>query len=314
MWDPGEYREGKIRVSTGSWIGRAPTMVDPAPDDPVDGELVPSSLTPIVPILRVANEVQDKNPRVAYLCRFHAFEKAHKMDPTSKGHSVRQFKTYLLHRLEREEEDTQLLVERNDSREIQKFYQKFYENNIKEGQHTKKPEELAKNYQIATVLYDVLKTVVPAQKVEALTEEYAKEVEKKRKQFEHYNILPFYTLGIKSPIMELPEMKAAIQALHRVENLPMPRNRLTPSSPDDNSIMLEDRDKPFTDILDWLSSIFGFQKGNVANQREHLVMLLANLDVRNKNLDDTTRKKAFSRGHRPRLKVVYNAAIKYSCG
>ena len=39
----------------------------------------------------------------------------------------------------------------------------------------------------------------------------------------------------------------------------MPRNRLTPSSPDDNSIMLEDRDKPFTDILDWLSSIFGFQ-------------------------------------------------------
>ncbi|KAI3410282.1 Vta1 domain-containing protein, partial [Psidium guajava] len=83
---------------------RATTILVDLPNEDssvVDSELVPPSLAPIVPILRVANEVEKEYPRVAYLCRFHAFEKAHKMDQTSTGRGVRQFKTYLLHRLEK---------------------------------------------------------------------------------------------------------------------------------------------------------------------------------------------------------------------
>uniref|UniRef100_A0A5B7C4U4 1,3-beta-glucan synthase n=1 Tax=Davidia involucrata TaxID=16924 RepID=A0A5B7C4U4_DAVIN len=244
-------------------ISRASTMGDPATDENM---ILPSSLPSIAPILRVANEVEKDNARVAYLCRFHAFEKAHNMDPQSSGRGVRQFKTYLLHRLEKEEEGTKPQLARSDPSEIQKYYQNFYEKNIKEGEYTKKPEEMAKIYQIAKILYEVLRTVVPSEKIDDETQRYAKKVEEKREQYEHYNILPLYAVGVKPAIMELPEIKAALQALCNVNNLPVLK-------------MPEDRD-----ILDWLSSVFGFQKGNVANQREHLILLLANIDIRNKNL------------------------------
>ncbi|GMJ00719.1 glucan synthase-like 7, callose synthase 7, Arabidopsis thaliana glucan synthase-like 7 [Hibiscus trionum] len=79
---------------------------------------------------------------------------------------------------------------------------------------------------------------------------------------EDYNILPFDD----SPIMKLTEIKTAVEAVSKMENLPRIDGVVE------------------KDIFYWLSSVLGFQKGNTANQREHLILLLANIHTRRKDL------------------------------
>ncbi|KAG0490997.1 hypothetical protein HPP92_007860 [Vanilla planifolia] len=281
--------EGGMERTPSRRMTRSPTMLEDGEEKrTADSELVPSPLASIVPILRVANEIQSMNPRVAYLCRFHAFEKAHNLDPTSSGRGVRQFKTYLLHRLEKEEAETKPQLARSDPREIQKFYQAYYENYVKEGPTRRTPEEMAKHYQIASVLYDVLKTVVPLEKVDDEINRFAREVERKKVHFTHYNILPLHASGAASPIMQLPEIKAAVHALRNIDALPMPRVNSSENMPQiiEGSLMTEDGRRSVNDLLDWLGLVFGFQRGNVENQREHLILLLANIDIRNRRHEE----------------------------
>ncbi|XP_039011223.1 callose synthase 7 [Hibiscus syriacus] len=102
---------------------------------------VPSSLVPIVPILRVAEEIEKDNPRVAYLCRFYAYQTARKIDPTYSGRGVGQFMTHMVDRLEKEEVETEHILSGSgtDPREIQMYFHRFYLENIAEDQNKKKP-------------------------------------------------------------------------------------------------------------------------------------------------------------------------------
>ncbi|KAK2998881.1 hypothetical protein RJ639_024246, partial [Escallonia herrerae] len=237
--------------------------------------------------------------------RFYAFEKAHRLDPTSSGRGVRQFKTALLQRLERmcifmqasmrsvnvlfdaaflsckvKENDPTLMgrVKKSDAREMQSFYQHYYKKYIQALQNVADKADraqLTKAYQTANVLFEVLKAVNQTQAMEVDREilEAHDKVAEKTEIYLPYNILPLDPDSANQAIMKYPEhafqldlqIQAAVFALRNTRGLPWPR---------------EYKKKKDEDILDWLQAMFGFQKDSVANQREHLILLLANVHIR----------------------------------
>ncbi|KAF8011957.1 hypothetical protein BT93_I0167 [Corymbia citriodora subsp. variegata] len=245
-----------------------------------DNEVVPSSLSIISPILRAAKEIEHERPRVAYLCRFYAFEKAHRLDPNSTGRGVRQFKTALLQRLERDNASSLASrVKKTDAHEFESFYYQYYENYVQaldQGEQADRAQ-LGKAYQTAGVLFEVLCAVNKSEKVEEVAPEIiaaARDVQEKKEKYAPYNILPLDSAGGSQAIMQLEEVKAAVAALSNIRGLSWP------------SGFEQQRQRTGNlDLLDWLRAMFGFQasletRDNVRNQREHLIMFLANVHIR----------------------------------
>ncbi|RVW84865.1 putative callose synthase 8 [Vitis vinifera] len=235
------------------------TSHDTSPE-PFDSERVPVTLgTDIRSFLRVANRVEPHDPRIAYLCRVHAFEMAHIKDTYSTGRGVRQFKTALLQRLEQDEVTTiAKRKEKSDLGELRRVH-RHYKNIIDQRSDSWDLEnrEVTNAREIAPVLYEVLQRFTNAACPQGLAETDI---------FVPYNILPLDHQGNQQEIMRLPEIKAALTALRNIRGLPV----------------MQDLQKPgaAVDLFDCLQCWFGFQEGNVANQREHLILLLANTHIR----------------------------------
>lgn len=80
-----------------------------------------------------------------------------------------------------------------------------------------------------------------------------------------FNIIPIHDLLTNHPSLRIPEVRAASSALRTAGDLRKP-----PFAPWNDSM----------DLMDWLGLFFGFQGDNVKNQREHLVLHLANCQMR----------------------------------
>ncbi|KAK9088625.1 hypothetical protein Scep_027707 [Stephania cephalantha] len=252
----GRRRSTSVRTGTSRNIGQS--------RDSFDSEKVPQTLVAEVQrFLRVADQINHESPRAAYLCRFYAFERAHMMDPRSQGRGVRQFKTSLLQRLEQDEKATILKrKEKSDVRELRDVLQK-YEYYIKECSGDS--EKGARLHQIASVLSEVLKNTAVSG-VAPEVNDHGEEIDANSAPYQPYNILPLGIDGEHQAIMQFPEVKAAITALRNLRGLPLEEGH--------------QRHGVVTDLFDWLQCWFGFQNGNVCNQREHLILLLANIHFR----------------------------------
>ncbi|KAJ4726559.1 Callose synthase-like protein [Melia azedarach] len=238
--------------------------------EPFDSERLPATLaSKIGRFLRVANLIESEEPRIAYLCRFHAFEIAHNLDRNSTGRGVRQFKTSLLRRLEQDEETTiSSRREKSDVRELKRVFH-AYKEYISRNSETldledRGQEKLINARRIVSVLYEVLKTVTNAAGPQALADRNS--IQTKSRIYVPYNILPLYQGGSQQAIMQLLEIKAAEEAVRNTRGLPSAQDF--------------QKSGAFTDLFEFLHYCFGFQKGNVANQREHLILLLANSHIR----------------------------------
>ncbi|XAR73156.1 1,3-beta-glucan synthase [Bertholletia excelsa] len=240
-----------------------------------DTEVVPASIAPIAPVLRVANEIQNERPRVAYLCRHYALEKAHRLDPSSSGRGVRQFKTALHQRLQRDDmESLPSRIHETDAEEVESFYQQYYNHYVRAWEKGEEVDriQLGKAYQIAGVLIEVLCAVSKTEKVEEVGPDIiasARDVEAKKEIYAPYNILPLDSAGASQSIMQLEEVKAAVTALQNTRGLSWP-----------SSFEQLKKKAGELDLLDWLRAMFGFQRDNVSNQRENLILLLANVHAR----------------------------------
>ncbi|KAF7130413.1 hypothetical protein RHSIM_Rhsim10G0135300 [Rhododendron simsii] len=218
-----------------------------------DNEVVPPSLVSAVrPSLLVANEVQNERPRVAYLCRRYAFEKADRVDPDSKGRGVRQFKTSLYQRLERDNiSSLPSRVKQTDLREIESFYKQYYEHCVRALDKAEQADraQISKAYETAGILFEVF--INGSGKVEEVAPEIiaaARDVQAKKEIYAPFNILPLDSAGSSQAVMQLEEVKVAVAALGNTDGLKWP------------SLSEQQRaEAGELDVLDWLRAMFGFQ-------------------------------------------------------
>lgn len=247
---------------------------------------VPSSLAnnrDIDAILRAADEIQDEDPNVSRILCEHAYSLAQNLDPNSEGRGVLQFKTGLMSVIKQKlakreggtidrsqdiarlEEFYKLYREKNNVDKLREEEMKLRESGIFSGNLGELEQKTVKRKKVFGTLR-VLGMVL-GQLTEEIPDELKRVIDSDAAMTEDliaYNIIPLDAPTITNAIVLFPEVKAAVSALKYFRGMP--------KLPGDFSIP----DTRNADLLDFLHYVFGFQKDNVSNQREHIVLLLAN--------------------------------------
>ncbi|ESR59154.1 hypothetical protein CICLE_v100145301mg, partial [Citrus x clementina] len=247
---------------------------------------VPSSLAnnrDIDAILRAADEIQEEDPNVSRILCEHAYSLAQNLDPNSEGRGVLQFKTGLMSVIKQKlaKREVGTIDRSQDITRLQEFYKRYREKNnvdklreeemlLRESvvfsgrlgeleRKTVKRKRVFATLKVLGMVLEQLTQEIPAELKQVIDSDAAM-----TDDLVAYNIVPLDAPTVANAIVSFPEVQAAVSALKYFGDLPrLPEDFPIPPSRN-------------IDMLDFLHFVFGFQKDNVSNQREHIVLLLAN--------------------------------------
>ncbi|KAJ6805753.1 callose synthase 10-like [Iris pallida] len=260
---------------------------------------VPPSLgrtTNIDAILQAADDIEEEDPNVARILCEQAYTMAQNLDPSSEGRGVLQFKTGLMSVIKQKlaKKDGSAIDRQHDIERLWKFYlgykkrhrvddiQKEHQRLMESGTFSANLGEIeARSVEMKKVgatlraLIDVLEVLVRDSSFEGLGKLIMEEVKKVKKsdatlggEFTPYNIVPLDAPSLSNVIGLFPEVRAAISAIvHTSEFSRLPSD-------------FEVSQLKTLDMFDLLEFVFGFQKDNVRNQRENVVLSIANAQAR----------------------------------
>lgn len=260
---------------------------------------VPPSLgktTNIDAILQAADEIQAENPTVARILCEQAYSMAQNLDPNSDGRGVLQFKTGLMSVIKQKlaKRDGRPIDRNRDIEHLWDFYQHYKRRNKvdemhREEQRLRESGTFSANFGELEIRSLEMKRVVATLKalvevMEALSNDadpngvgrLIKDELRRLKASEAtlsaeltpYNIVPLEAPSLTNAIGVFPEVRGAISAIRYTEHFP----RLPPD--------FEITGQRDADMFDLLEYVFGFQKDNIRNQREHIVLTIANAQSR----------------------------------
>ncbi|XP_039828027.1 callose synthase 10-like isoform X2 [Panicum virgatum] len=263
---------------------------------------VPASLgrtTNIEQILQAADDIEDEDPNVARILCEQAYTLAQNLDPSSEGRGMLQFKTGLQSVIKQKlaKKDGASIDRQNDIQVLWNFYldyksrrriddmqreqERLRESGTFSTEMGARAMEMKKVYVTLRALLDVLEILVGQSPTDRLHRQILEEIKKIKRsdaalrgELMPYNIVPLDApSSVTNIIGFFPEVRAATTAIQNCEDLP----RFTYDAP-------QLRQK---DIFDLLQYVFGFQDDNIRNQRENVVLTLANAQSRLGLLDGT---------------------------
>ncbi|KAJ4775036.1 GLUCAN SYNTHASE-LIKE 8 family protein [Rhynchospora pubera] len=244
-------------------------------------------------ILQAANEIEEDDPNVARILCESAYTMAQDMDPNSEGRGVLQFKTALMSVIKTKKKEGVSHDRGQDIQYLWNFYSRYkrhkrvaemereqqdwresgtFSTNI--GEMERRAGQMKKVYVTLRALLDVLEFLV-GDSDDRQSRQILEEVKRIKRSDDAlrgellpYNIVPLDAPSLTNAVGFFPEVRAAVTAIGYTPDIP----RL-PSS-------FKAPEMRKLDIFDLLQFVFGFQVDNVRNQRENVILTIANAQAR----------------------------------